>query len=91
MANQVIDTQWRTVCPFTRAPLLETVFALCLSIKSWYDLNERNLSMLHCPAGRPNAGIAIACFLKYIGAFEHAAHAYDFYCSKRYSFSFAMI
>ena len=68
-------------------PILETIFALCHSIKSWYDLNEKNLTLIHCPVGQANTGIVIACLLKYIGAFEHAAHAYDFYCSKRYCYS----
>jgi hypothetical protein len=80
---QVIDAHWKTPCQYTRAPLLETIFSLCQGIKSWYDLNERNLTIIHCPTGQPNSGIVIACLLKYIGAFEHAAHAYDFYCSKR--------
>lgn len=81
--NQIIDAHWKTPCQYTRAPLLETVFSLCQSIKSWYDINERNLTIVHCPTGQPSTGIVIACLLKYIGAFEHAAHAYDFYCSKR--------
>ncbi|RYG64513.1 hypothetical protein EON64_13830 [archaeon] len=84
-SNQVVDAAWRTTCPYTRAPTLDTVFSLCLQIKSWYDLGERNLTLLHCSSNRPNVGILAACFLKFIGAFEHAAHAYDFYCSKRYT------
>jgi hypothetical protein len=81
--NQIIDAHWKTPCQYTRAPLLETVFCLCQSIKAWYDLNERNITIIHCPTGQPSTGIVIACLLKYIGAFEHASHAYDFYCSKR--------
>lgn len=81
--NQIIDANWKTPCQYTRAPLLQTIFSLCHSIKSWYDLNEKNITLIHCPSGHPNTGILIACLLKYIGAFEHAAHAYDFYCSKR--------
>ena len=48
-----------------------------------YDLDERNLAVIYCPHGQPNTGILIACLLKYIGAFETTAQAYDFYCSKR--------
>jgi hypothetical protein len=81
---QVIDVPWKTPCQYTKAPLLETVFALCQSIKSWYDLHEKHLAIIHCPAGHPSTGIIVACLLKYIGAFDHAAHAYDFYCSKRF-------
>lgn len=76
--------QWQTPSPYTRAPNLQTVWSLCYSIKSWCDLNDRNLTLIHCPPGQPSTGILIACLLKYIGAFDHAAHAYDFYCSKRY-------
>jgi len=80
---QIIDVPWKTPCQYTKAPLLQTVFSLCQSIKSWYDLHEKHLAIVHCPAGHPSTGIVIACLLKYIGAFDHAAHAYDFYCSKR--------
>lgn len=64
--------------------MLECVFSLCESVKSWYDLNDKNLSIIHCPQGYPSTGILIACLLKYIGAFEKAEQAYDFYCNKRY-------
>jgi len=48
-------------------------------------LHVKHLAIIHCPAGHPSTGIVVACLLKYIGAFEHAAHAYDFYCSKRFT------
>ena len=81
--NQVLDVQWKSPSKFTKAPVLECVFALCESVKSWYDLNDKNLAIIHCPKGYPNSGILIACFLKYIGAFEKAEQAYDFYCDRR--------
>ncbi len=67
----------------TKAPLLHELFRLCQSIKSWYDLNDKNLAVIRCPPNVPSAGILVACLLKYIGAFERSAVAYDFYCSKR--------
>lgn len=78
-----MDVIWKTPCQYTKAPLLETIFSICQSIKSWYDLHQKHLTIIHCPKGQPSTGIVIACLLKYIGAFEHAAHAYDFYCCKR--------
>eukprot|EP01038_Epipyxis_sp_PR26KG_P012149 gene12149-16266_t len=83
--NQIIDAPWKSPCQYTRAPTLDSVFSLCHSIKSWYDLNEKNLAIIHCPKGQPSTGILIACLLKFIGAFEYSAQAYDFYCSKRLS------
>eukprot|EP01038_Epipyxis_sp_PR26KG_P012794 gene12794-17153_t len=83
--NQILDVPWKSPCQYTRAPTLNNVFSLCYSIKSWYDLNEKNLAIIHCPKGQPSTGILIACLLKFIGAFEYSAQAYDFYCSKRLS------
>lgn len=48
-----------------------------------YDLQEKNLAIIHCPPGHPSTGILIACLLKYIGAFSRSEDAYDFYCTKR--------
>ena len=81
--NQIIDVHWRTPCQVTRAPVLECVFGLCESVKSWYDLHDKNLAIIHCPVGCPSTGILIACLMKYIGAFEKAEQAYDFYCNRR--------
>lgn len=83
LRNQILDAQWRTPCQYSRAPTLDTVFSLCRSIKSWCDLSEKHRVLVHCPPGQGHTGIVIACLLKYIGAFRHAAHAYDFYCNKR--------
>lgn len=81
--NQIIDITWKTLCQYTRAPLLDSIFQICNSIKSWCDIYEKNLTIVYCPSSQSSTGIVIACYLKYIGAFKHATHAYDFYCSKR--------
>lgn len=81
--NQVIDVSWKTPCKFAKAPALECVFSLCESVKSWYDLNDKNLAIIHCPQGHPSTGVLIACLLKYIGAFEKSEAAYDFYRNRR--------
>jgi hypothetical protein len=81
--NQVIDVEWKTPCSYTKAPLLDCIFRLCESVKSWYDLHDKNLAIIHCPTGHPGTGILIACLMKYIGAFERADQAYDFYCQRR--------
>lgn len=81
--NQIIDAPFNGACPYTKAPQLETIFQLCETIKCWYDLNDKNLAIIHCPAGLPSTGILIACLLRYIGAFMRTEEAYDFYCSRR--------
>jgi hypothetical protein len=88
--NQVLDCSWTYPYAHTKAPALHSLFALCHSIKSWQDLNVRNLAVIHCPSTSPGAGILIACFLKYIGTFDHTSLAYDYYCSKRYFSSFSL-
>ncbi len=67
---------------FIRIFLKKLYMYICIYVCR-YDLDERNLAVIYCPHGQPNTGILIACLLKYIGAFETTAQAYDFYCSKR--------
>ena len=80
---QIIDNPWVTPGHFTQAPSLECVFRQCYSIKAWLDLRQDNIAILHCGNGRSRTGILMACFLKYIGAFDHAAAAFDFFCGVR--------
>jgi hypothetical protein len=84
--NQVVNMRWKSVCQYTRAPLLECLFDMCSSIKSWLDLGEANIAILSCPRGQSNIGILMACLLKFTNRFDKASLAYDFYCSKRYSY-----
>lgn len=81
--NQILECPWKTPSQYTRAPNLSVLVNVCHSIKSWLDLYEKNICIIHCPIGQPYTGIVIACLLKYIKAFDHSSHAYDFYCSKR--------
>ena len=80
---QIIDNPWVTPGHFTQAPSLECVFRQCYSIKAWLDLKQDNVAILHCGNGRSRTGILMACFLKYIGAFDHASDAFDFFCGLR--------
>lgn len=83
MNNQVVDNPWVTPGHFTQAPSLDCIFSLCYSIKSWLDLKKENIAILHCANGRSRTGILMACFLRYIGAFEHTSDAFDFFCATR--------
>ena len=83
LKSQVLDASWITPGQFTQAPSLECIFGQCYSIKSWLDLKNDHVAIVHCANGRSRSGILIACLLKYIGAFEHASHAFDFFCSAR--------
>ena len=80
---QVLDASWVTPGQFTQAPSLECIFSHCYSIKSWLDLKNDHVAIIHCGNGRSRSGILIACLLKYIGAFDHATHAFDFFCGAR--------
>ena len=80
---QILDAAWVTPGQFTQAPSLECIFSLCYSIKSWLDLRNDHVAIVHCANGRSRSGILVACLLKYIGAFEHSSHAFDFFCSAR--------
>jgi hypothetical protein len=83
MKNQVLDALWTTPGQFTQAPSLECIFSQCYSLKSWLDLSSHHVAIIHCANGRSRTGILMACFLKYIGAFEHTSTAFDFFCSAR--------
>jgi hypothetical protein len=84
LRNQIIDAPWVTPGQFTQAPSLDCIFSQCYSIKSWLDLRSDHVAIVHCSNGRSRSGILIACLLKYIGAFDHASQAFDFFCSARY-------
>jgi len=83
LKNQIIDAPWVTPGQFTQAPSLDCIFSQCYSIKSWLDLRHDHVAIVHCSNGRSRSGILIACLLKYIGAFDHASAAFDFFCSAR--------
>mmetsp|Transcript_3581 Transcript_3581/g.5570 ORF Transcript_3581/g.5570 Transcript_3581/m.5570 type:complete len:1660 (+) Transcript_3581:100-5079(+) len=80
---QVIDNPWVTPGHFTQLPSLDCVFRQCYSIKAWLDLSSENVAILHCSNGRLRTGILMACFLKYIGAFEYSLDAFDFFYGAR--------
>ena len=84
LRNQIIDAPWVTPGQFTQAPSLDCIFSQCYSIKSWLDLRNDHVAIVHCSNGRSRSGILIACLLKYIGAFTHASQAFDFFCSARW-------
>lgn len=33
--NQIIDATFNGICPYTKAPRLESIFCLCETIKCW--------------------------------------------------------
>ena len=68
---------------FTQAPSLECVFRQCYSIKAWLDLKDDHIAILHCGNGKYRTGILMACYLKYIGAFEKSTEAFDYFCGIR--------
>ena len=63
--------------------MLDCIFSICSSIKTWLDLNDENIAIISCPRGQHNTGILIACLLRFNKSFDSVARAYDFYCSKR--------
>ena len=81
---QLMDVPWITPGQFTQAPSLECVFNQCYALKSWLDLGQDHVIVVHCTNGRSRTGILISCFLKYIGAFASSNAAFDFFCDKRY-------
>ena len=88
--NQIIDASW--VCPGqSETPSVGSIIAQCRSIKSWLDIRHDNIAFVHCSNGRTRSGVLVACLLKYIGAFERASDAFDFFCRTRYFIIFIQI
>ena len=85
--KQVLEAPWTTPAQFSQVPSLECMLSNCYAIKSWLDLRDKNVAVVHCTDGKRRTGILVACYLKYIGAFEHTAHAFDFFCNSRASAS----
>ena len=81
--HQVIEVLWKTPGQYTQVPSVCSIFSLCYSIKSWLDLNDNHIAVVHCANGRSRTGILIACLLKYIGAFESSSDAFNFFTSAR--------
>lgn len=67
----------------TQAPSLDCILDLCYSIKAWLDIGNENIAIIHCANGKSRSGILIACFLKYIRAFDFTADAFHFFCTTR--------
>ena len=83
LKSQILECTWATPGQFTQAPSLDCIFQQCYSIKSWLDLRNDHIAIIHCSNGRSRTGILIACLLKYMGAFEQSAQAFSFFCSAR--------
>ena len=83
LGNQVLDAPWLIPGQFSQVPSIDCIFNLCYSMKTWLDLHNDHVAVIHCQNGRTRSGILIACFLKYITAFETTSHAFDFFCSSR--------
>ena len=81
--KQMLEGPWETPAQFSQVPSLACLLTNCYAIKSWLDLRDSHVAIVHCTDGKRRTGILIACFLRYIGAFEHTSDAFDFFCTTR--------
>ena len=80
--NQVIDAPWVTPGQ-SNTPSVDCILDQCRAVKSWLDIRSDHIAIVHCSNGRTRSGILVACLLKYIGAFDRASEAFDFFCRTR--------
>jgi hypothetical protein len=84
LKNQVINAPWLTPGSSSQVPSIDSILTQCYSIKSWLDIQSDHIAIVHCTTGRSRSGILVGCLLKYIGAFDYASEAFDFFCRTRY-------
>ena len=80
----MINAPWVTPGSWTQIPTLDCLLTQCYSIKSWLDIRSDHIAIVHCANGRSRSGILVACLMKYMGAFDNASDAFEFFCSARY-------
>ena len=57
--ERVVDCGW----PDHHSPPLDTLWTLCNTLHSWLSMDQRNVAVLHCKAGKGRTGTAIAAYL----------------------------
>jgi protein-tyrosine phosphatase len=75
--GQVQEFKWKDHHAPTLAKLFDLIVAMLLVAIG------KHTAVVHCQAGKGRTGVAIASFLVYIGVWEHAQHALDFFALKR--------
>ena len=88
--HQIAEVTWHTPGIFTHAPSIQSILAVCYIIKGWLDINISNkhatpACLIHCSNGKTRTGIVIACILKYTGAYDSCAEAFQMFCRLRYA------
>ena len=64
--DRVVDAGW----PDHHAPPLPVLWTLCNTVGSWLNLDDRNVAVIHCKAGKGRTGSAIASLLMFTRTFD---------------------
>jgi len=62
---------------------LEMVFKFCENVKKWLSINERNVAVIHCKAGKGRTGVMICSYLLFGREWPTAKDALQFYAAMR--------
>ncbi|XP_065889598.1 uncharacterized protein [Dysidea avara] len=65
------------------APPLMLIEAFCIDVVAWLKLDERNVAVVHCKAGKGRSGCMIAAYLLYSKSCETAEEAMKFFGEMR--------
>ena len=79
--NRVQDFPWEDHYP----PPIDLLFKACDEIHKWLYLDERNVTIVHCRAGKGRTGTLICCYLLYCQRVFHSDDALNYYKFKRFS------
>eukprot|EP01110_Echinostelium_bisporum_P012626 TRINITY_DN7411_c0_g1_i1.p1 TRINITY_DN7411_c0_g1~~TRINITY_DN7411_c0_g1_i1.p1 ORF type:complete len:374 (-),score=134.88 TRINITY_DN7411_c0_g1_i1:22-1143(-) len=73
------------VYPFDdhNAPQFELITRFCEDVKAWHDLDEKNVAVVHCKAGKGRTGLMICSWLLYNKEWNTAQEALSFYAAMR--------
>ncbi|MCQ2816714.1 MAG: hypothetical protein MJ252_05535 [archaeon] len=84
--NVINYDQW----PDHHSPPLELLFILIEKMHSFLKVDDKNVVVVNCNAGKGRTGTLICCYLLFSGLFKKPEDAFDYYSLKRFNKGFGV-
>jgi len=62
---------------------LKMLFDIARSLATWIRLSSKNVAYVHCQNGKLRTGIALACYMRYVGLTTSASEAFQYFLQRR--------